>query len=376
MSEEVIRKAKEQGYRGFQLYEIRIADMDGIDILKYITPAYSSLQIEQIRLGLAENIDISPYADPKMPPKQMEKVRNWIKENSGKIQLEKQKAKQDRWKLFLRVLVTAVLLGLCGGLLFYIRPLLPDLNQNIELELKETEVTLEYGAQFNSSDYIESVSQEDNVRIILPEDIDTAEPGSQTAVYKATNGIKTVTKTMVINVVDTTPPALTLKTSKYLLKAGELFSCKAFIDSANDNADGDLSEQVICETLDPDLEKQKIHYEVTDSSGNKSETSLLVMIEPLMKADKEESTDSENTDNPQTGEISEPTAVPAAAPTPVPATPQPAEPQQPLPEPQEAEVYDETYSYEENGGVTTCTVHHENGKTVQSCEWEGPWEEY
>jgi hypothetical protein len=39
--------------------------------------------------------------------------------------------------------------------------------------------------------------------------------------------------------------------------------------------------------------------------------------------------------------------------------------------------YEETKVYEENGGTTTCIIHHyANGSTTESCEWVGPWEEY
>ena len=131
-----------------------------------------------------------------------------------------------------------------------------------------------------------------------------------------------------------------------------------------------LKSSVIYSTLDPDLEKQKIRYEVSDSSGNKAENSLLVLIEPLMATQQEEEPDPEETvQSEEKPQQPKPAATPAptAAPAPV-ATPQP---------PVQYEEYDETFSYEENGGVTTCTVHHgSNGSTSQSCEWIGPWEEY
>ena len=131
-----------------------------------------------------------------------------------------------------------------------------------------------------------------------------------------------------------------------------------------------LKSSVIYSTLDPDLEKQKIRYEVSDSSGNKAENSLLVLIEPLMATQQEEEPDPEETvQSEEKPQQPKPAATPAptAAPAPV-ATPQP---------PVQYEEYDETFSYEENGGVTTCTVNHgSNGSTSQSCEWIGPWEEY
>ena len=185
-----------------------------------------------------------------------------------------------------------------------------------------------------------------------------------------TNGIRTASRSLIVNVVDSEPPTLSFNTSKVTVKAGDMFSGKKYIDSATDNYDGDLKDSVICSTLDPDLEKQKIHYEVTDSSGNKAENTLLVLIEPLMSMKQEESNDTEEPSAPEDyQQQTKPAATPAPAASPVPAaTPQPEV---------HYEEYDETFSYEENGGVTTCTVHHGlNGSTSQSCEWIGPWEEY
>ena len=191
-----------------------------------------------------------------------------------------------------------------------------------------------------------------------------------------TNGVRTASKNLLVNVVDTEPPVLTFTTSKVTIKAGDIFRGKSYIDSVTDNHDGDLKDSVICSTLDPDLEKQKIHFEVSDSSGNKTEETLLVMIEPLMEAPREVVSDTEeitgeDEQKEETKQETKPVATPAPTVAPAPA---PAEAPQPS---VQYEEYDETYSYEENGGVTTCTVHHgSNGITSQSCEWIGPWEEY
>ena len=261
-------------------------------------------------------------------------------------------------------------------LLFAFKDTLALAFENLSLKLSESEVTIEYQAPFNAADYIDSYTEGRNVRVVLPENIDTSVLGSQTAVYKVTNGVRTVSTNLIVNVVDTEPPVIAFTTSKVTIKAGDMFSGKSYIDSAVDNHDGDLKESVICGTLDPDLEKQKIRFEVSDASGNKAEDTLLVLIEPLMEGPREalQETNDENAEEEQKEE-KQPESKPAATPAPT-AAPVPAPAATPQP-PVQYEEYDETYSYEENGGVTTCTVHHgSNGITSQSCEWIGPWEEY
>ena len=376
MVQRTTEELKAEGYSSMQIYVIRQGYELDIDPSPYMDPRLTWEQMQEIQQGIVDGVDVSVYAMPEIPAKNMSHIREKMLIESGALDIKDQELAHKR------LVNLSIFLGIAGGitivifLLFAFKDTIALAFENLSLKLSESEVTIEYQAPFNAADYIDSYTEGRNVRVVLPENIDTSVLGSQTAVYKVTNGVRTVSTNLIVNVVDTEPPVIAFTTSKVTIKAGDMFSGKSYIDSAVDNHDGDLKESVICGTLDPDLEKQKIRFEVSDASGNKAEDTLLVLIEPLMEEPREalQETNDENAEEEQKEE-KQPESKPAATPAPT-AAPVPAPAATPQP-PVQYEEYDETYSYEENGGVTTCTVHHgSNGITSQSCEWIGPWEEY
>ena len=376
MGPRTIDELKAEGFSSMQIYIIRQGYERQIDPSPYMDVRFTWEQMEEIRQGIIDGVDISVYALPETPAEIMQHIREKMMIESGALDIKEQELARKR------LINLSIFLGITGGialvvfLLFAYKDTLALAFENLSLELSEDELTLEYKSPFNAADYIDSYTEGKNVRVILPENIDTEVLGSQTAVYKVTNGVRTATKNLIVNVVDTEPPILAFTTSKVTIKAGDTFRGKAYIDSITDNHDGDLKDSVICSTLDPDLEKQKIHFEVSDSSGNKTEETLLVLIEPLMEGPREAVNDKDDDpDEKKQDEVEQKESKPAATPAPT-AAPAPAHTETSQPS-VVYEEYEETYSYEENGGVTTCTVHHgTNGTTSQSCEWIGPWEEY
>lgn len=370
MAIRTIEELKAEGYSSMQIYVIRQGYELNIDPSPYMDPKFNWEQMQEIQKGILDDVDISLYAVPDIPAEKMSHIREKMLIKSGALDIKEQELARKR------LVNLSIFLAIAGGiaivvsLLFAFKDTLALAFVNLSLQLSEEEISLEYQSPFNAADYIESYSEGKNIRVILPENIDTSVLGSQTAVYKVTNGIRTASRSLIVNVVDTEPPTLSFTTSKVTVKAGDMFSGKNYIDTAIDNHDGDLKGSVIYSTLDPDLEKQKIHYEVSDSSGNKAENTLLVLIEPLMPKQQEEDTNLEEAVTPEEKpKQTKPVATPAPTAAPAPAV----APEPPI----QYEEYDEIFSYEENGGVTTCTVHHgSNGTTSQSCEWLGPWEEY
>ena len=135
------------------------------------------------------------------------------------------------------------------------------------------------------------------------------------------------------------------------------------LDTATDNCDGDLTESVSFGSLDRDLEKQKIHYSVSDSSGNLSETDLLVVIDENLPAE-------DQAEEGEEGETGENDPVPTESPhrqtfsTNTPPTPM------------------QNKNEKKKGMKWWHGVQHvlfiimTNGSITESCEWVGPWEEY
>ena len=296
MAQRTIEELKAEGYSSMQIYVIRQGYELNIDPSPYMDPRFDWEQMQEIQKGIIDDVDTSVYALPDIPAEKMMHIREKMLIKSGALDIRDQELAHKK------LVNLSIFLGIAGGiaivvsLLFAYKDTLALAFENLSLKLSESEVTLEYQAPFNAADYLESYSEGKNVRIVLPENIDSSVLGSQTAIYKVTNGIRTASKSLIVNVVDTEPPVITFTTSKVEIKAGDVFRGKAYLNTVTDNHDGDLKDSVICGTLDPDLEKQKIHFEVSDSSGNKTEQTLLVVIEPLMEAPREVASDSKESD--------------------------------------------------------------------------------
>ena len=311
-----------------------------------------------------KGIRVDRFAYPDIPADAMEMIR--LKEEkeseTGQAQIQQKKIiKGVSSALMIAGIVFIV--AILTGIVFMFKDRVMLSMQDLSLVLKEEEITLDYQQQFNAADYIESYTKGNSVELILPDEVDTSVLGSQSVTYTLTNGARKISKNLIINVVDREAPVLKLKYTKVTLHDFDSFDGALFIESAVDNCDGDLIGSVVFGGLDRDLEKQKIHYSVSDSSGNMSDVDLLVVIDESLPAeDQNEEGGDEPEDNPP-------------VPTEEPQQPQPSattQSEQPV-----QQEYDETKIYEENGGTTTCIIHHyTNGSVTESCEWIGPWEEY
>ena len=372
MNEVSISHLIEEGFDGMQVYQIRDGIRNEIDVTPYLNIQYSWQQMEQIKLGILQDIDISYYAMPEMPAEQMEHIREKLMIQAG-IHEERPRIRINvDWKKVGKAAGITAAAILTVFVIYLSKDWIARLFLPLELSLRNEEIWLECGQEFHPQDHVLSYTEGDDVELILPTDIDTSHPGDVTAEYSVRSGIKTVRKTMTIHCVDKTPPKILLKKAKANLKDGEPFSCLAYIASVKDNCDGDLMDQVTCGTLDPEQSIQKITINVTDSSGNKAEKFLMVEIERDLEP-AEKSSESEP-DEPEANEETKTTlSEPETKKETQNVTPRPA--RTPIPEPVRYEPYDEYVTYEENGGVTSCVIHHdEYGNTSKSCEWIGAWE--
>ena len=366
MADNLREKYRQMNFNSLQITQILDGQEKGLDTSVYEDNRFDWEQMEQIKLGLEEGLRITYYAYPDIPVAEMRKIRSTLKKEK-----EQESDSPEKRKTLIKgassllmaagvVFITAILIGI----IFMFKDRVMLSVQDLSLVLKEEEITLDFQQQFNAADYIESYTKGNSIELILPEEVDTSVLGSQSVTYSLTNGAKTISRNLIINVVDREPPVLKLKYSKVTLHDYDSFEGLQFIETATDNCDGDLTESVSFGSLDRDLEKQKIHYSVSDSSGNLSETDLLVVIDETLPAEApaEEGEEGETEEN-------------DPVPTEVPQQEQPSATSQP--EQHGQQEYEETKIYEENGGTTTCIIHHyANGSTTESCEWVGPWEEY
>jgi len=181
------------------------------------------------------------------------------------------------------ILVAALLFGLT---VFMIKDIVIKSHAVIELELKQSEITIRAGDAFNPPDYVKSVSQDEGVYIIYPS-LDTKDVGVHNLDYVATNGIKNIRKTLTVTVIDGSSPVIELTHEEIHLvrnRDEETFDPMNYIKEIKDDKDTDLEVEV--NDLDWSKDEQSLSYRVKDSAGNTGKAVLLVKIEDKAICDK------------------------------------------------------------------------------------------
>ena len=108
------------------------------------------------------------------------------------------------------------------------------------------------------------------------------ELGEYSVTYQLSNGLKTIKEDLRIRVVDSTNPQIKLTTDQItLIREVDEFDPEEYIDEISDNYDEDL--KITIDKLDWELDEQDIRYLVEDSSGNRAEALLHVLIEEKQK---------------------------------------------------------------------------------------------
>ena len=269
-----LSEVKTRGLNSAQMTEVleglKNLATDQVDL--YAKPEYDNMQMQEIRLGLEHGLtpdQMAVFMNPEISWEAMN--HNRVKIENANVIDKRAKAKLHAQRLrnifIVLLIVTLIGTALVGAYLF--RQYQVMQNQDLNLVLTADEITLDYGAAFNPIDYVEDYTKEDGVELILPDAIDTHQIGKTEVLYKIKNRIKTETAELTVNVVDKSPPDITLSTHEVTLTRGQnTFSGKAYFSSAADNADGDLTDSMTWNDPDESLNDQDITYSVTDSSGN------------------------------------------------------------------------------------------------------------
>ncbi len=236
-------------------------------------------QLEVLIKGKKHHVDIEVIRDPAIPAAQMNSILEHIMAEMG-VYEDHYEAVRRKWLKNMTWLITLVLIVICVSVLYlFNKDLIAAYTDELNLEV-EKEVTLEAGSDFNAADYI--VAFTNTATLTLPQ-ADTLTPGTHYIEYSVSNGVKSKTAKLKLNVVDTTSPKIQLSQNYLSLKASEGFSCRNYLKSANDIVDGDLTGEVSCSQFDSDAVHQAITYSVVDSSGNKATAILSVDIEAAVK---------------------------------------------------------------------------------------------
>lgn len=295
-----INDFRRKGFMPFCMEEIRLAFVNGVDpelIGQYMNDtSFDNLQLRQIRIGLEQNLDVSAYARTSMPYEEMDKIRErLLKEQlerdlaaEEEKQLEQQQIRTEvsRKKLhntlsFFRIILVVGLIGVVAGVFLFGREIYRIYHENLFITFVRDEVVLEYRETFIPEDQIKEYSNGSNIMIIYPS-FASDELGEYIVTYQMSNGLKTIRQDLKIRVVDSTAPVIRLKEDEItLIREVDEFDPDEHIKEVSDNYDEDPT--VIIDELDWDLDEQDIRYRAEDSSGNRAEAVLHVLIEDKPK---------------------------------------------------------------------------------------------
>ena len=186
------------------------------------------------------------------------------------------------------VAIIAVALFILGVAVFLVKDIIVKMHALIELDLKQNEITIRAGDSFIPSDYVKYVTDDESIYVIYPS-LDTQDVGSHSLDFVATNGIKNVRKTMIVNVIDGDSPTIVLTDEEIKLvrnRDEDGFDALKYVKEVHDNIDADEDLYVEVNDLDWEKDEQSLSYRVKDSSGNAGSAVLLVKIEDKAICDK------------------------------------------------------------------------------------------
>lgn len=148
---------------------------------------------------------------------------------------------------------------------------------------KGSTVTVDYGSQFDYSDYIKISDNFDKTVKSIDVDgtVNTKKDSKVTLKITAKDSSgNTSEKELTVEVGDLSAPKITLSKSSVEIKKGNSFNAKNYLESAIDNKDGNITSKVkISSSVNTKKAgKYTVKYSVTDSAGNSSSKTLSVSV--------------------------------------------------------------------------------------------------
>ena len=276
---------KKMAFDNFQMRQLELGDKAGMDMDDIADPQLTWRQMEVLRKAKEQGIDISMIADPDIPVQQMEMQVRKLAEMSGIYERNRlMNIRRKRHNMLLAMSIAAlVFAGASAGFAAYSkREWISRYFNDIHFVLEADETTIEAGNLFDPYSYIEEYDRSCSLSIEGLEGLDTNVPGTYLVEYVASNGVKDKKSSLLLKVVDTEPPIIKLKNDSISLKKGEqMATCREYVESVNDNVDGNLLEEIDCEAKRIDSGHQEIEYWVKDSSGNGASKILYIeWLEP------------------------------------------------------------------------------------------------
>lgn len=297
MSKKLDELYETYAYNSRQKNQLRIADEKGLDLDKVKNPQYDWEQMREIIIAMDYGINPTPLCDPSIPSQSMENIRMHIFENEGIYKEANEKISIKRTR---RIIVTAIfivllliIIGVCIGNKEYIKSYLEE----VPLELTDDHIKLEYGSAIHFMDYVKKYDKEND--LVLPKKQLMNQLQDYTYIYKSSNGLKTVSKTLIVTVEDTTAPTLSLTQNNVSIEIDDTFSPDVYIKEVGDNFDNlNKDDLIIVNSVNNQKAgKYDVVYKLTDSSGNLTTQTLSVVVEEKIQQSNVPSTSYDNSSN-------------------------------------------------------------------------------
>lgn len=145
------------------------------------------------------------------------------------------------------------------------------------------DIIVDYASEFKISDYISVTDNLDGEIIpVVTGAVDTKKlDQKQTITVSASDGAgNKVESTLNITVKDISAPVITLSQTQLLVKEGTVVDSKAYLVSAIDNKDSNVTSKVTMNTIDTNGKGSRtITYTVSDAAGNVATANLVVNID-------------------------------------------------------------------------------------------------
>ena len=222
--------------------------------------------------------------NPNISSEAMENIRIHLFENQGVYENAKADIHLKRTRIITIIIVITLLLLSIAALLYAKKDYIMAYYEDIDLVLTDDHITLSYGDTFHPIDYVKQYDEKNTITLPKLQKMDQLTDYEY--VYEVSNGVKTVSKVLIVTVIDDQKPTINLKQEEVTLTQGDTFNPLDYVASVNDNYSKLKKEDITFEgNVDTDQQgKFTFQYILKDSSNNKTNVILNVTVKEAPNA--------------------------------------------------------------------------------------------
>lgn len=276
--EDKYQKYENTAFSSEQWYIIKNAIDDDIDIKDIADPRFSTAQLTMLIEARKSGINLEGLTDPEIKEEQLKQILEKIANEMGLYDEHYENVRKLWIRNFTRMILIASIITVICSLLYVTKDDWLKYFEDLYLSFNCERVQIEAGDDFNPATYIKTYDPEAVIEFPNIKQINTHKPGTYWAIYHISNGKKEKDMKLLVEVKDTRPPEIKLKAKSINVSDLSDIDAKRYIRSVTDLVDGDLKSKVKCQIND-----NKILYEISDSSGNKSKEIIKINLEKPKK---------------------------------------------------------------------------------------------